>query len=295
VGNFQRRPPDYKPSLEFNVRKSREGGGVRNPGLTLPNGGPVPSRRETLVLAHGFNNNEQEAAEAFIGYRVGQYSTFGNLSPGSLDRLLADAFWPGDADWGWFDFAEPLIYGKSVSKAKDSAAVLARQILALPNLETVSFLGHSLGCRVVLETVERLLDAGRPAIGRICLMAPAVPVEMVSAGGRFDGVLRKLQGLHVKIRVLHSTDDGVLAGAFVPGQASAGPKEASLRALGRKGPPQSMPGLGDNVSHQQIYGAAHSDYWGHKVTEPSLHALKDSGGFFGFNGPSREIGKRPIR
>jgi pimeloyl-ACP methyl ester carboxylesterase len=293
VARFKRRPADYKPSLELNVRKDREGGGVRSPGLTLPSGGPVPTRREILILVHGFNNHEEEAAEAYVGFRVGQYTTTGKVPPGSLDRLLADCFWPGDADWGWFDFAQPLVYGKAVHKAKDSAKALANLITALPNLEKVSFLGHSLGCRVVLETVGLLLAAGRPSIGRICLMAPAVPVEMVAAGGRFAKLLRTLQGLRVKVRILHSTDDGVLAGAFVPGQATAGPSEASLRALGRKGPPPSMPGLGDNVSHQQIFGAGHSNYWGHQLNEAALHSLKDSGGFFEFAGPSRSIGRRP--
>lgn len=295
MARFKRRPPDYKPSLEFNVRKDREGGGVRNPGLTLPNGGPAPTRREILVLVHGFNNHEQEAAEAYIGYRVGQSTTNDRVLPGSLDRLLADAFWPGDADWGWFDFAQPLVYGKAVHKAVDSAQALAKQIMSLPNLETVSFLGHSLGCRVVLETISILLEHGRPAIGRICLMAPAVPVEMVSASGRFEAVLRKLQGLQVKIRLLHSTDDGVLAGAFVPGQATAGIKEASLRALGRKGPPPSMPGLGHTVSHQQIFGAGHSNYWGHEFNDAARHSLLDSGGFFGFGGLGRTIARRPIQ
>lgn len=294
MARFKRRPEDYNPSLELNVRKSREGGGVRDPGKVLPQFGPSPSRREILVMVHGFNNHEQEAAEAYIGFRVGQYSS-GTVRPGSLDRILADCFWPGDADWGWFDFAQPLVYGKAVYKAKDSAKALAKLLVDLPNLETVSFIGHSLGCRVVLETVEILLNGGHPAIGRICLMAPAVPVEMVQAGGRFDGVLRKLQGLRVKIRILHSTDDGVLGGAFVPGQASAGPKEASVRALGRKGPPQSMPGFGYNVSHQQIYGAGHSNYWGHELNEAALHSLKDTQGFFEFAGPTRTIGTRTLQ
>lgn len=287
-------PEGYRPALKVQLRKEPEGGDVRNPGAALPELSPAFSRREILVMVHGFNNHEGEAAKAYVGFRACQYANFPELVPGSLDKLLGDGFWPGDADWGWLDLGDFFVYPKAVSKAKKAAAALEALLGKFPNLERVSFIAHSLGCRVVLETVKNLLAHGGPSVGGICLMAAAVPVEMVVPGGRFADTLRKLQALGVPIRVLHSVDDNVLRFTFVPGQAGAGPSESTLLALGRKGPPRDMPGRGDNVSEQQIYGAGHSNYWGHEFNAAALQATQEAGNFFKFGSPRREIASRSI-
>jgi pimeloyl-ACP methyl ester carboxylesterase len=230
-----------------------------------------------------------------VGFRLAQYSARGGPPAGSLEKLLAVGCWPGDADfWGFLDLGDFFVYPKAVSKAKDAAPRLQELIQRLPNLERVDFIAHSLGCRVVLETVARLLDSGRPAVGRVCLMAAAVPVEMLAPGGRFGPVLRKMQALGIRLHVLHSDDDNVLKFTFVPGQALAGGGERTLRALGLKGPPHDMPGLRDNVTAQQIFGAGHSHYWGHEISGASLQAAEEAANFLGLGAKRRKIGVRTL-
>lgn len=296
MAKYEGRPGDYKPELEIQLRRSPEGGGLRKPGSAKALG-PALGRREMTVMLHGFNNHEGEAALAYQGFRLAQYSRSGGPLPGSLDKVLGDGFWPGDgALWRWIDWADALVYPKAVGTAPKAAAVLADLIVdKFPNLERVNFIAHSLGCRVALETVSRLLQRGRPAVGRLCLMAAAVPCEMVEADGRFAADLRRLQAQGVRIHILHSDADTVLKWTFVPGQAAAGPKEASMRALGLKGPPRDMPGLGENVTEGRISGAGHSDYWGHFTTGASLSATEAAAAFFGFGSPRRKIGTRTLR
>jgi pimeloyl-ACP methyl ester carboxylesterase len=291
VARYKGRPGDYSPSLEANLRSKPEGGGLRSPGLLRARGIAL-SRRELTLMLHGFNNHEGEAADAYQGFRVAQYSHWNDLPTGSLDRQLGDTFWPGDADWGWFDLVDFFVYPKAVGNAKRSAEVLENLILQLPNLERVNFIAHSLGSRLVLETVSRLLRRGHPSVGRICLMAAAVPCEMVESGGRFGDDLRQMQALGVKIHILHSDKDPVLKFTFVPGQALSGAGEPSLRALGLNGPPAGMPGLRANVTESKIPGAGHGDYWGRNLSDASLKATGEAGAFFGFGGTRRVIGVR---
>lgn len=290
MGRFRGRPDGYAPALEYYLRERPEGGKLRRPGLLRPPNGDA--RRECLVLVHGFNNHEGEAARAYLGFRNRQYALFTDtLLPGALEKQFGDAFWPGDADWpGPLDWLDFMVYPFAVHTAKNAAPELAQLLWRLPNLERVDFIAHSLGCRVTLETVTLLHQRGYPAIGRLCLMAAAVPCEMVESGGRFESLLRDLQAARVEIKILHSPSDPVLRFAFPPGQTFAG--EPTMRALGLNGPPVDMPGRGANVSEQRIAFAGHSDYWGHRDNEQSEWATRAAGKFLKLGRPMREIPAR---
>ena len=58
----------------------------------------------------------------------------------------------------------------------------------MPSLERVDFIGHSLGCRVALETLLLLRTRSLPIVGRVVLMAAAVPSEMLESAGKFYGL-----------------------------------------------------------------------------------------------------------
>ncbi len=250
------------------------------------------TRRECLVLVHGFNNHEGEAAEAYLGFRRRQCQVFRDVSLEGLEKRLGDTFWPGDAKWfGPLDWLDFMIYPVAVGVAEDAAPLLADLLWRMPNLERVDFIAHSLGCRLTLETLTLLQQRGHPAIGRVCLMAAAVPCDMLEPGGHFERTLWNLQIAGTEIRVLHSMMDPVLQFAFPPGQTLAG--EPSMRALGRYGPPPDMPGRGATVSEHRVYNAGHGDYWGHNVSAPMEDATRDAGIFLRMGDQPREIEARP--
>ena len=286
-------PPGYTPGLEIELRTQPEGGPVRRP-AALQGASPLLPRPRCTVLIHGYNNHEGEAAIAYLGFREREYALFEDLAPGALESRFADAFWPGDAAWpGPLDWLDFLFYPEAVPIARSAApGPLADAIRRIPGVVVIDVIAHSLGCRLALETLKDLRANGGPAIGRVCLMAAAVPLEYVGTAGPYGQLLRGLQAANVEIRVLHSTSDLVLTLAFDPGQALAG--EPTRGALGRDGPPPDMPGAGANVTERRIAGAAHSDYWGSAKTDAARAASRESGLFLRLGEKPREIAARTV-
>jgi pimeloyl-ACP methyl ester carboxylesterase len=158
-----------------------------------------------------------------------------------------------------FDKADFLVYSTAVNTAFDAENRLAVYLNGLPNLRLVHFVGHSLGCRVVLECLRHLNRKG----GRVVLMAAAVPAYMVAQDGALAGALEAADS----VLVLYSMSDDVLHYAFPPGQTIAGKGEGFLpTALGRYGPPARMAG---HFQGHPIPDADHGDYWGTKTDDAS--------------------------
>jgi pimeloyl-ACP methyl ester carboxylesterase len=290
MGRDRKRPKGYNPFLEFYLRKKHEGGSLRVPSVfqgTLD----ARARRECLVLIHGFNNAEGAAAEAYFGFRGRQKEIFQPADPLSFDRRFGDAFWPGDADWWWFfDKVDFLVYPSAVHTAIKAGEQLANLLVQMPNLERVDFIAHSLGSRIALETVERIRARTALVIPRLCLMAAAVPSEMLEPGGRYYSLLNALAIERTEIKILHSKQDAVLHIAFPFGQALAGSGEASGRALGRYGPGPGMPGYGATLTEREIPGAGHGDYWGQSGSEASIKSTDVAGRFLALGEIDRELG-----
>lgn len=273
-------PTDYRPGIIFQLRYSLEGGKLRPTVLQLPQQDSA-TRREAVVLVHGFNNHYGEAATAYQGFRKQQHRRDASLLPMALEDLLADAHWPGDAAGGAADCADFFVYPFSVGTARDAGPVLAAHLSLMPNLEIVHFIGHSLGCRVVLETIRHL--GNRPQVGRVCLMAAAVPVFKVEWGGELESAMVRAE----HVLVLYSASDLVLKFTFRPGQLAASAATGSDEgvwptALGRERPPPTLAGAVDSID---IAGAGHGDYWGHSDTESSCRATARVGEFL-------ELGRR---
>ena len=288
MARLEERPAGYQPALELYCRLEPEGGPLCDPAKVRgPGGAPPPPRAHCVLLVHGYNNHDGEAAAAYLGFRERAYDNFPDLVAPALERTLGDAYWPGDARWpgpvDWIDF---IFYPDAVPVAVAAGQVLAEAIRRIPDLVTLDVVAHSLGCRVALETIAQLRAGGGPALGRLCLMAAAVPCEFVEDEGRYEPLLRALQGEGVPVRVLHSTGDSVLRFAFPFGQSAAG--EATRGALGYEGPPPGMPGLGANVSERRMHGAGHGDYWGHEDNEA---AARDAGAFLKLGQTLREPGE----
>ncbi len=267
MSRFQGLPQDYDPWLVLSVREAPEGGGLS---LEVKCDPPYPpsAARELVILVHGFNNHLGEAGEAYQGFRDRQYPLAGAIPP-ALEAGLGDFFWPGDADWvGVLDKADFLVYPTAVNTAPLAGQRLAAFVASLPNLVVVHFVGHSLGCRVVLECIKQLSTTRHPLIRRVVLMAAAVPDFMVTSGGALAAATQATES----VLVLHSTSDLVLHYAFPPGQTIAGHGEGFLpTALGRFGPPAGMVG---RVQSHRIADAGHGDYWG--IRGEDVSALSDS-------------------
>ena len=290
MGKNKARPADYRPLLQFYLRKKAEGGSILSPADIRASADEL-TRRACVVLVHGFNNTDSEASEAYLGFRSREKEIFSPADPLTYEHVFGDTFWPGDADWwSFFDKADFLIYPAAVHTAVRAASELANALWRMPNLETVDFIGHSLGSRVVLETLLLLRSRAMPRVRRVVLMAAAVPSEMLEPRGRFYDLLIALHGDGTTIDILHSKADTVLHFAFPPGQSLAGGREASERALGRFGPSPLMPGYHANVLEREISGAAHGDYWGHSKTPPSRVATEEAGRFLRLGDFARPLG-----
>jgi len=267
-----------------------EGGALRTPAVFHASLDAL-HRRSCLVLVHGFNNTDSEAAAAYFAFRTRETEISDPTEP--LDEFFGDAFWPGDAHWwGWLDKADALVYPVSVGTAKRSAVEIARLLWQMPHLERVEFIAHSLGTRVVMETLLLLRQRAVPAVKRVCLMAAAIPSEMLEPGGRFFELMRQMQAERTAFYVLHSMQDSILHEAFPLGQRLAGAGEASSRALGRFGPTALMPGYGDTLRGDEVQGAGHSHYWGHVDAPATRKANELAGLFLAFGDPERSLGVR---
>jgi len=289
MGKNTKRPCGYSPWLELYLRRDKEGGKLLDPGVyhgLLPD---ALARRTCLVLIHGFNNSDSGAATAYFAFRKRERALFNTVDPDVFEAQFGDTFWPGDAQWGFFDKLDFLIYPTAVHTAVDAAKDLDALLAKLPNLERVDFIAHSLGARVVLETLVLLRKRALPKIARVVLMAPAVPSEMLEPGGKFFDLLMQLWAEGIEVRVLHSLDDKVLHWAFPPGQSLAGKAEASERALGRYGPSVMMPGWSKTLKGITITGADHGDYWGDGAAGPSLQSTTEAGNFLRLGDVRREV------
>lgn len=253
MSRFTGLPADYAPGYVLSARTAPEGGALAA-AVSADPAAPLSAARELVVLVHGFNNHMGEGASDYQAFRAHQYPLAGFSAP-ALEGSLADFFWPGDADMGLLDKLDFMAYPQAVHVAPGAGQRLAAFLATLPNLLTLDFVGHSLGCRVVLECIQQMSLGAHPRVRQVVLMAAAVPLSMVSAGGALAPACAVAQS----VLVLHSSADDVLHYTFAPGETEAGGEGLLPIALGRDGPPPGMPGV---VQGQDIAGAGHSDYWG---------------------------------
>ncbi len=289
MARFDPQPvPGYDPVLRVNLRDKPEGGATLGAVRALWKGDQQLPQRELLVLVHGYNNHRQEAEVAYVGLRTRQGALLsGGKWTQPLDDRMGDTFWPGDANWpGFLDKLDFLFYSAAVSVARDDVArKIANYLRARADVLTVHFLAHSLGCRVALEVMQDIATEGGPKVGKVCLMAAAVPTFKLCPGGALTGAIAAAG----QLRVLYSPADMVLSAAFPPGQTIAKGDEGFFpAAVGHAG---DVPLMSGKVERQHIPGAAHGDYWGHGSGAPTERSARAIAEFFRFDGG---IGKRGL-
>jgi len=203
-----------------------------------------------VILVHGYNNNFCAGCRS--------YANFLKRVPERFPKV-GRLFWPGDITPA---FISGLSYPGKIGTAQECGRKLATFLAELASRRStsieVSFVGHSLGCRVVLETLKAARrQAVWPSVRAVCLMAAAVPVGLVEPNEELEKASRSVEHR----LVLFSHSDNVLKWAFPVGQAYAAlfagtEDEIYLSAVGLRGRPESYP-----TASSHMEGNGHSDYW----------------------------------
>ncbi len=193
------------------------------------------------VLLHGYNNGLDEGREKLVRF-IGYLEQKGSTAP-----MLA-VLWPGDS-WSNMlgNWAGAASYPSESRDADDSADnLLTWLVLHVHESARVAFVGHSLGCRVVMRAAQRMVrevKVKKPILDRICLMAAAIDSD--SLGKDESTTYRDAAEKADRIAVLASQEDRVLQVAYPAGDSFQSwwplSGESSVRALGRYGPEGGPP------------------------------------------------------
>jgi pimeloyl-ACP methyl ester carboxylesterase len=253
---------------EISLRETVIGGPPRRSAWLFP---PklLQRGRRMLLMIHGFNVSLCQAGCAFEKFEA-------NLNLYWRARSVS-LYWPGDVQ-NWFAFSRvrkglptkawsAVNYPRQIGHARQCAQLLLDSFRAAlsaraaqPPMELV-IVAHSLGCRLTLEFLQRLIGAGLKramSIPLVVLMAAAVPRYLVRPGAPLARAIR----LPKKVVVYKSRSDLVLTGAFRPGQilewsVAHGLNPLARGAIGRQGCGPQIP-----RKIREIEGdRGHSDYW----------------------------------
>ncbi len=209
--------------------------------------GRLAAYEPLCFLTYGFNVKRREG--------IACLEAFARLleARGCTPAAFVWVSWPGDGLGG------PLCYPAQEPAADETAYHLARLLCdEVRPRQPVSFVAHSLGSRLVLQTMENL--RGSPVkVGQVVTMAAAVDGDAPSRTDRYRAAVTAAR----RVSVLHSEKDWVLRFAFPPGDLVAsifygGDTSTALGLRGpRDGPSLPVPG---NVKSLPAPGAGHGDY-----------------------------------
>jgi hypothetical protein len=207
------------------------------------------SGRDILFAIHGYNNNQDHGV-----FALSRLETLLDL-PSSA--AFVGILWPGDSHAGFISY--PVEKPTASQTGRHLATYCNRE---LEQAASFSFASHSLGARVVLETIRRLDRPARSA----CLMAAAIERDCLEK--EYADAFSKTERLYV----LASERDMTLRLAFPFGNVIANlidPTSNPLSsALGYRG---LLKPIGNTVTPWQIdrtSGYDHGDYLPPSGSEP---------------------------
>lgn len=250
--------------IRISAREFARDGPPRPPVVTP---GQLVGVRRLVILVHGFNNSEAKADNTWATMRRKLEEE--GLRPLPSTQKIAQYYWPGDRGLSPSNFAD------AVSVAKVSCGPeLGRFVVRHASLEHVSFIGHSLGCRIALEALLIIHAVPHPTATAALLMAAAVSEAMCEPGARFA---RPIGGRPVarEESVLYSHRDQVLRWSFWFGQRTVEKRHIDTYrgvrlAVGVNGGPKDR-----WYPRTRLYGG-HGKYW--SDDEQSLTAIADTVG-----------------
>jgi hypothetical protein len=215
---------------------------------------PRPAEGITFVF-HGFNNDREDGVsqtQGFVDEAIVQV-------PALKDTVFVGVLWPGDAIVGF------LSYPTEESDADRTAARLAKAMMEHPISPPPNMIAHSLGCRVLLRTVEILArqQPDQAWVDQILLLAGAVDDDVLVKQDRYARGAQKA----TRLVNVASTADKVLRFAFPAGDWLAGVFSGGYTrsAIGYRGPSASSR-LPAHVRPYQVgsLGVGHGHYLGGK-------------------------------
>ncbi len=173
-----------------------------------------------LIATHGFHVNRADGIASLSNWE-------GLLHLGPI-AMFVGLLWPGDSIW-----AHGLDYPDEPMVANDAGVLLAPFVDEnFAEAASISFVSHSLGVRVVLQTISNM----KLPVRRLLVMAGAIDDNCLNA--EFQAAAAKVG----KISILASTRDEVLAFLFPLGNLLGGIIAAGHpwwhAALGHGGPSQ---------------------------------------------------------
>jgi hypothetical protein len=179
--------------------------------------------RHVLIATHGFNVNRTDGIA-----HLSKWEGLLQLAPPSV---FVGLLWPGDSIW-----AHGLDYPEEPRVANEAGRLIGPFLDAnFGGAASISFASHSLGARVVLETVSQM---SRP-VRRITLMAGAIDDNCLNT--EFQPAAARIG----EISILASRKDAVLSAAFPLGNLLAGIIAEGHpwwhAALGHRGPSNPWP------------------------------------------------------
>lgn len=237
-------------SMDISIRRDSWGGRLR--AKVLASHDTNPNRSRLLLLVHGFNVTEDSADSTYAKFE----SAVLKLAP-TLSKDIGRIFWPGDERI--YQLFSPLWFPSKISIAVQGAVPLARWISQACTQTDgtpipLTIFAHSLGCRLVLETLfqlTKLEPKGRKVTA--VLMAAAVPENYI----RSEQSFQRVKDFYPDVSILFSSEDSVLKHAFPIGSAISEPKYGLYpQAVGLRG----RPPVGFR-SRSEMYGFGHGSYW----------------------------------
>jgi pimeloyl-ACP methyl ester carboxylesterase len=225
--------------------------------------------RHLLILVHGFNNSAATAKASFE-LQLGCLEEHFRSSPRYAPDAIAFFHWPGDVGGVGSLAAYPLDIPRALASAERLADYLKNfPSAANPGALKISLIGHSLGCRLILEMLSKNLPIGLALnIEVVSLLAPAVPIELVAAPRKLEVSVRSPR----RVLKCYSHQDWALWIGFPQGQQAAfairEEDEFFGEAVGLYGHPTPM-----GISIETKNG--HSDYWGDRNVANRFSAAID--------------------
>ena len=215
--------------------------------------GHLDGNSHLLIFVHGYNNSRTDALNSYATFRDHLLLKFSTLT-----AQIVEFLWPGDDP---NKIISTLSYPNQIKPAKESAVQLDKYFRGLGNTRptVIHFVGHSLGCRVIVELLTAWANASPPpnmSIGVVVLMAAAVVVKNVDSGG----ALRNGATITLRNPVLYSKGDPVLQWAFPLGETAAGEALFPV-AVGRTGGPSNTWHVPQSMVHADGKLYVHGDYW----------------------------------
>src|SRR5215471_10209847 len=150
----------------------------------------LKSSTRILLLVHGFANSESQAQ---VSYRAFQDKLVAALGTPLTSGMVWEFHWPGGFDEG--KLASLVRYPGRVPVAGWSGDKLAQFLhydKRVGKHQQLYIVAHSLGCRVILETILRIQEEfgdtyNGPAITDVALLAAAVSTfDCLPRGGRYQ-------------------------------------------------------------------------------------------------------------